>query len=83
MFREAAAGCLASEAAIAAAKARGFQTRGCIILARNDAASALAALRKGSPSLVLQAYAMRLSKFHAAGDINPFFLHFHAGGGRN
>ena len=61
VFREAAAGCLAAEAAIAAAKARGFQTRGCIILARNDAASALAALRKGSPSPVLQEHAMRQS----------------------
>ena len=75
VFREAAACCLASEAAIAVAKARGFQTRGCIILARNDAASALTALRKGSPSPVLQEYAMRLSKFHAAEDINPVFLH--------
>ena len=75
VFREAAACCLASEASIAVAKARGFQTRGCIILARNDAASALAALRKGSPSPVLQEYAMRLSKFHAAEDINPVFLH--------
>jgi len=75
VFREAAAGCLVSEAAIAAAKARGFNTRGCTVLARNDAASALAALRKGSPSVVLQEYAMRLSKFHAAEGINPVFLH--------
>ena len=50
VFREAAAGCLASETAIAVAKARGFNTQGCIILARNDAASALAALRKGPVS---------------------------------
>jgi len=75
VYREAAAGCLVTEAVIALAKARGLNTGGCALLARNDAASALAGLRKGSASEVLQGYAMRLSALHAAEDINPFFLH--------
>ena len=75
VYREAAAGCLVAEAAISLAKSRGFDTRGCALLARNDAASALSGLRKGSSSEVLQGYAMRLSAFLAAEDVNPFFLH--------
>ena len=57
------------------AMSRLLDVRGSIILFRNDASSALNALRKGSSSPVLQDCASRLALLCADLDVEPLFLH--------
>ena len=57
------------------AMSRRYHVRGSVIIFRNDASSALTALRKGSSSPVLQECASRLALLCADLDVDPLFLH--------
>ena len=71
VYREAIGGCLALEAA-----ARVVDLHNSIVLLRNDASSALSALRKGSSSSpTLQDCATRMALLCSNLHADPYFLH--------
>lgn len=70
VHREARGGCLALEAA-----ATTLDLHGAVVIFRNDAVGALAALRKGSSAPALQESAARLNLLCAELRVEPYFLH--------
>lgn len=70
VHREARGGCLALEAA-----ATTLDLHGAVVILRNDAVGALAALRKGSSAPALEASSARLNLLCAELRVEPLFLH--------